>query len=168
MAASRFRLSERPRELRRRVVLPARMRAGAQWSDVCILNISSRGLLIQSGLAGSQGSLVEVRRGDHVMVARIVWRDGSRAGLQCEDRVPVEEIMSLGAAQALRLVASEGALVERRKYRRANHGESRLQGRAMEFVAVLAIGIALAIGTWSAVEEALAKPFAQISTVLGG
>ena len=85
---------QRPREVRRRVVLPARLLTGVQWSDTCILNISSRGLMIHSGRVAPKGSVVELHRGDHVIVARVVWRDGARVGLQSTDRVPVEEIMS--------------------------------------------------------------------------
>jgi hypothetical protein len=167
MGAFRTRSNERPRELRRRVVLPARLRHGAHWADVCILNVSSRGLMIQSARSGPEGSLIELRRGEHVIVARVVWREGARAGLQSEDRVPVEEIMSLSGSQALQIVANEGALVERRRHRRPP-AESRLQGRAMEFAAVLAIGVALAGGVWSMARQALARPFAQASAALGG
>lgn len=170
MGGSRIKTAERPRELRRRVLLPARMRTGAQWSDACILNISSRGLMIQSARAGPEGSIVELRRGDHMIVGRIVWRDGSRVGLQSESRVPVEEIMSLSGSQALQLVASEGALIERRRTRRPADpaSDSRLQGRALEFAAVLAIAVALAIGAWSTAQQAFAKPMERASAALGG
>ena len=55
---------QRPRELRRRVVIPARLRTGAQWTDACILNISSRGLLIRTARPVPEGSFVDVRKGD--------------------------------------------------------------------------------------------------------
>jgi len=170
MGASRIKTSQRPRELRRRVMLPARMRDGAQWTDACILNVSSRGLMIQSARVGSEGTLIELRRGDHMIVARIVWRDGSRAGLQSEDRVPVEEIMSVSGSQALQLVASEGALIERRRsYRPLGPvADSRLQGRTMEFAAVLAIAVTLAIGAWSTAQQAFSKPIERASAALGG
>lgn len=167
MGAFKTRSGERPRELRRRVVLPARLRHGAQWADACILNVSSRGLMIHAARAGQLGSLIELRRGEHVIVARVVWREGSRAGLQSEDRIPVEEIMSLSGSQALQLVANEGALVERRRHRRPPV-EPRLQARAMEFAAVLVIGVALAGGAWSMARQALARPFAEASAALGG
>jgi len=167
MGASKARSSERPRELRRRVLLPARLRNGAQWSDACILNVSSRGLMIQSTLAGPEGSLMELRRGEHIISARVVWREGSRAGLQSEQRVPVEEIMSLSGSQALQLVASEGALIERRKQPRAASFNSRLLGRALEFAAVIAIALVLAAGIWSTAEQAFARPLKQASAALG-
>ena len=115
MLGSKYSPSQRPRELRRRVVLPARLRTGAQWSDACILNISSRGMMIHSGRAGPEGTRVELRRGEHVIIARVMWCDGGPAGLRSDERLPVEEIMSLSQSSALQLVASGGDLVDRRK-----------------------------------------------------
>lgn len=168
MLSSRKNQSQRPRELRRRVVLPARLRSGARWSDACILNISSRGLMIQAGRAGPEGSEVELRRGDHVIIARVVWREGARAGLLTDDRLPVEEIMSIGQANALQLVASHGSLVERRKLPRKKTDDARLRGRAFEFLGVGAIAIVLSLGIWGMAEQAFAAPLARIEAALGG
>lgn len=152
----------KPREVRRRVVVPARLRHGAAWTDACILNISSRGLMIHTGRQVLKGTQVEVRRGDHVIIARVVWRDGGRAGLRSEDRVRVEDIMTLGQLPAQRLTAGP---VERRKHPRPLE-KSRLQGRAMEFGTVLAIGACLAVAGLSMV-QAFARPVAMVSAVLG-
>jgi hypothetical protein len=168
MYAFKSKLTQRPRELRRRVMLPARVRAGVQWSDACILNISSRGLLINCPKGVSEGHVVELRRGDHVIVGRIVWREGTRAGLQCDDRVPVEEIMSLGQSQALQLTASVGAVVERRKQPRPTAIDARLRGRALEFLSVAVIAASLAVTIWSMAEQAFARPMAAVARALGG
>jgi hypothetical protein len=156
----------RARELRRRVVIPARLRSGAQWSDACILNISSRGLLIHTGRAIPEGATVEVRRGDHAIFARVAWRSGDRVGLQADDKLPVEEIMSTSSAQSLRLVADGGKLVERRKRPRKAESDSRLRGRAIEFIGVGAIVLALSLGAWTIAERALAKPIEQVEAAL--
>lgn len=155
--------SHKPRELRRRVVVPARLRHGAAWTDACILNISSRGLMIHTGRQVAKGTQVEVRRGDHVIIARVVWRDGGRAGLRAEDRVPIEAIMTLGQSQALQLTAGPA---ERRKHRRPQE-RSRLQRRAMEFGTVIAIGACLAAAGLSMVQAAFARPVELVSAALG-
>lgn len=155
--------SEKPRELRRRVVVSARLRHGAAWSDACILNISSRGLMIHTGRQIAKGAQVEVRRGDHVIIARVVWRDGGRAGLRAEDRVPIEEIMTLGQSPTLQLTAGP---LERRKVQRPPD-RSRMQGRAMEFAAVIAISACLAMAGLSMVQEAFARPVQLVSQALG-
>jgi len=148
-------------------MLPARLRAGAQWSDTCILNISSRGLLIHSARAAPEGSIIELRRGDQVIVARVMWREGARVGLQADERLPVEQIMSLGQSKALQLTASSGAAVERRKQPRTEV-DARLRGRAIEFASVAVIAASLALTIWSMASEALARPMAAVSAALGG
>jgi len=155
--------SQKPRELRRRVVVPARLRHGAAWTDACILNISTRGLMIHTGRQITKGTRVEVRRGNHVIIARVMWRDGGRAGLRAEDRVPVEEIVTLGQSPILQLTAGP---VERRKHPRIQE-RSRLRGRAMEFGAVIAIGACLAVAGLNMVQAAFALPFEMVSAALG-
>jgi hypothetical protein len=159
--------SERPRELRRRVVLPARLRTGRQWSDTCILNISSRGLMIHSGRPLSQGNSVELRRGEHVIVARVVWRDGARVGLHSDERLPVEEILSFSAAQTLRLVAADGAVIERRKQPRPASDAARLRGRTLQFAGTVVIAASLAISVWIMAERAFARPLGLVVNALG-
>ena len=157
--------SENSRELRRRVVLPARIRHEASWSDACILNVSSRGLLIHTSRQAPTGSQIELRRGNHVIVARVVWRDGAKAGLRADERVPIEEIVTLGQSQVLQL--SAGACPpERRKYPRAED-RYRLRARAFEFAGVVAIGASLAGGAILLVEEAFARPLAIVQAALG-
>lgn len=167
MKAARSIVHERQRELRRRVVLPARLRTGAQWSDTCILNISSRGLMIHSGRCADRGSIVELHRGDHVIVARVVWRDGARLGLQSDERLPVEDILSVSKTQTLRLAAADGIVTERRKRPRLS-SEARLRGRAIQFVGVLSMAASFAISLWLMAERALAQPLTTVANALGG
>ncbi|HEX8840268.1 MAG TPA: hypothetical protein VF750_07350 [Sphingomicrobium sp.] len=124
--------------------------------------------MIQSGRAGPEGSTVEIRRGDHVISGRIVWREGTRAGLQCDERLPVEEIMSLSQSSTLRLVACDGALVDRRKQPRRARADARLRGRAIEFIGIGAIAVSLALGIWSTAQAAFASPMAKVEAALGG
>src|SRR5205823_4088373 len=115
-----------------------------------------------------QGSTVELRRGDHVIVARVVWRDGARVGLRTDERLPVEEIISLEQAQVLRLTGVHAAVAERRTRRRAAVVDARLRGRAMEFVSVGIIAASMAVTVWSMAEQALARPMAAVAAALGG
>ena len=168
MATLAFGPKQRARELRRRVVLPARLRIGARWSDACILNISSRGMMIRAGGAISEGSLVEVRRGEHAIVARVVWLDGSRAGLRAEERLPVEDILTLAQTPGLQLTAADSLSFDRRNKRRPAFHESRHRGRVIQFIGTLAIAAGLSAAILSMVEHAFAKPMAAIQAALGG
>lgn len=154
---------QKARELCRRVLVPARLRHGSWWSDACILNVSSRGLMIHTGRPISHGSKVEIRRGDHLIVARVVWRDGGRAGLRADDRVPVEDIVTLGQSPALQLTAGTG---ERRKHPRGDEW-NRLRGRAVEFVGVVLIAAVPSGAGLSMVDRAFGQPLAAVSAALG-
>jgi hypothetical protein len=146
------------------VVLPARLRAGAGWDDACILNLSSRGLMVQAQANLSRGRYVELRRGPHVIVARVVWRDGNRAGLQAQDRLPVEQIVTLQQSPALQVSAGTRA-VERRSAPRS-HERSREQSRLVEFVAIAVLGASLSGAAYGLVADALAKPMLAVRTAL--
>jgi hypothetical protein len=164
MSARSSSRSQRPRELRRRVVVPARLRHGASWSDTCILNLSSRGMMIHTNQQVAPGTAVEIRRGDHVIIARVVWRSGGRAGLQAEERLPVDEIMTVGQAPALQLTANGG---DRRKSPRPED-RSRAQGRMVEFAGAGVVALSLAVAALSMVEQAFARPIAMVTAALGG
>lgn len=43
-------------------MIKARIRVGASWHDVCILNLSRRGVGIQSADPAGSGTYVEIRR----------------------------------------------------------------------------------------------------------
>jgi hypothetical protein len=142
------------------------LRSRSGWTDACILNISSRGLMIHSSRAGPEGSRVELWRGDHVIVARVIWQDGGRTGLQSDECLAVEEILSLSRSAAMSLTASEPFTVERRA-RPREEPDRRREGRIFEFFGVIAIGCVLAATAFGMVEQALADPMAMIRAALG-
>jgi hypothetical protein len=166
MQMAKRKTGAQPRELRRRVILPARLRLGAQWSDACILNVSSRGMLIQTGQPAQQGMTVELRRDRHVIMGRIMWQAGGRIGLHCEERVPVEEILSLGAGKTLQLVAADGARIERRRVPRGRVSEARHRGRVLQFAGVLTIALVLSISGVVWVRATLARPLSAAGAAL--
>jgi hypothetical protein len=168
MSAANDLRAHKPREPRRRVAVPARMRMGAFWSDACILNVSSRGMMIQASRAAPQGCVIEIWRGDHVIVARIVWRQGVRAGLETEERVPVEDILSLSREARLQLVAPAQQPAYERRSRPRRHEQSRSRARVTEFAGVALIAVSLAGGTLAIAERAFAKPLAIIAAALAG
>lgn len=145
-------------------MLPARMRSESGWSDACILNVSSRGLLIYSAGRATPGSFVEIRRGSQLVVARVVWRENQRLGLSSQDPVRVEDIISSETAAVA--VQSSGFTVERRKVPRTSE-QSRLLSRAMEYVFTIMLVVALAGSAAFYAHEALTTPLAAVRTALG-
>jgi hypothetical protein len=51
-----------------KVLVKARMRNGNAWSDVCLVNLSSRGAGLQCATPPSAGSYVEIKRGSNVVI----------------------------------------------------------------------------------------------------
>lgn len=149
------------------VTVPARLRIGANWSDACILNVSSRGVLIHVPQPPQRGSYVELRRGDQVIIGRVMWSKGSRAGLRAQDRVPVEAIVTNTSAQELRLTAPGGTPVERRRVART-YEQSRWRSRVLEFASIAALGAVLSITLVSVVSRAVAEPLSRVRTALSG
>lgn len=138
------------------------MRTDAGWGDACILNISSRGLLVHSGHASDRGSVVEVKRGEHVIRARVVWRDGARVGLRADERLSVEQILSRCDCAELRLTASQPHRCCQ------THDRSCSQSRLLEYLAFVVVAACVGATAFALVGEALAKPLASVRSALGG
>ena len=153
-----------PRELRRSVLLPARMRTPTGWSDACILNVSSRGMMIHAKISPPDDT-IELRHNEFAFVLDIVWRNGPRVGVRSTERLPVEDILTVSESACLRLTAERRPGEERRRAPRTPDG-SRLQGRAMEFAATAAIAVILAAGGVAMVSEAFARPMQTIELAL--
>ena len=97
-----------PRELRRSVLLPARMRTPTGWSDACILNVSSRGMMIHAKTSPPDDT-IELRHNEFAFVLEIVWRNGTRVGVRSTERLPVEDILTVSESACLRLTAERRA-----------------------------------------------------------
>jgi hypothetical protein len=147
-------------------MLPARMRSASGWSDACILNISSRGLLIYSSGSPAPGSFVEVRRGGQLVVARVVWRKNQRIGLCSPDPVRVEDIISSETAASAVQATVARPKFDRRRLPRTEE-RSRARGKAMEFLGTLLIGGSIILVASVYAVDVLARPMSTIRTALG-
>jgi hypothetical protein len=144
------------------------MRAGASWQDVCILNQSLHGLGIQAAEPPQRGTYVEIRRGQHVIVARIAWKKGHRAGLRSQDPIFLQALLVEAPAPAPH--GAQNRHVERRSAPRNSaeaHARSRRMARAFEFVSLGLVALVLAVSAFGMVEQALARPLQQIRMALG-
>lgn len=152
-------------------MISARMRHGTGWSEARILNISSRGLLIQAPSAPRRGTYVEICRGQHRIVARVVWTQQERFGVFSQDRLPVDSItrgieppdLPAGAA------GCERRSRPREQVRPAlvDHlARSRQQSRTIEFLCVVAFGAIAAVLAFDTIRTTLSRPLAQVSASL--
>jgi hypothetical protein len=160
------------REPRRKVLIQARMRMDSGWADVCMLNISSRGMLLQAASPPPRGSYVEIRRAAHVIVGRVVWRKDRRFGIQTQDRMNIGAIVNdpCQTAATHRGVPGSDQLSERRNGPHRTPAQieldaehSRRLGATLQF-AVLAAATGIgALILMIAVLRTLADPMAAIT-----
>ena len=155
----------KPREERRKVLIRARMNAGVSWSDVCILNMSLHGLGLQCAFPPRLGTYVEIRRGAHVIVGRVIWSSQHRFGVSTQDVLFIDAILNKPDA-----APAEGArrAPDRRTQPRPGqaHDRSRVRARAFEFAFAAFGGLCVAVALGGMVQAALARPLVAISTAL--
>lgn len=164
----------RPREPRRKALVMGRMRQGASWHDVTILNVSLRGLLLQTGSPPGRGNYVEVRRGHHVIVARVIWVKDQRFGVRTQDRVSIEELIREPdrSAAEFRKVQEVARPVDRRTTHRnrhcpdERHERGRHVSRVAQFVCLTTFGALMATAASAAIGKALAHPLSILSDAL--
>ena len=159
----------KPREPRLNVMIKARVRAGASWNDALILNMSSKGLLVRSSQMVNRGSYLEIRRGPHVIVARVIWSASDRFGLQTQDPVPAADLIrDPDGVDPRKKPVGEG-LQDRRSVPRpleVRHESSRQRGRAMELLAVSLVCGIVALMIANAIAEVVAKPLEAAQAAL--
>ena len=126
--------------------------------------------MIHSARAGPQGGIVELRRGSHAIVARVVWRDGARVGLKTEERLAVEDLIRLNCASAMTVTAGQAQKRARDapSQRRERNRNRRSLARVIEYVGVALIACMLAVTAFDVLERGLGTPMALIETALAG
>ena len=147
-------------------MIKARMRVSATWNDVCILNISPRGLSMQAAAPPPRGTYLEIRRGAHDITARVVWVNHHRFGVCCQDLLAIDDIIE--NPEHAPAASAGAALPDRRQAPRSaavRHEESRLLSRAMEFAVVGIFAASAALATFGTLTEVL-RPLSEVSAAL--
>ena len=145
------------------------MRVGSAWRDACILDLSSRGLMIQSSEPPPGGSYLELRRGRHVIIARVMWSRDRRSGLLAQDVLPTDAIIAEPDHSTAKLVVGgeeRRSAPATRASRATSHEHSRWQSRAMEFASIAAVAMTLVTLACGAVANALDRPMATVEFAL--
>ena len=148
-------------------MLSARIRIGAAWNDVSILNISPRGLSMQASAPPPRGTYLEIRRGEHEIMACVMWASHHRFGVRTQDVLLVDDIIHQRSTAE---TAPAAAMPDRRpSWRTAErHETSRMMSRAMEFAIVAVFAASAAVVTFGIVAEALQRPLAEATAALSG
>lgn len=144
------------------------MKSAEGWHDACIVDLSRRGAGLQAASPPARGSYVEIRRGDHVLVARVVWSRRHRFGVVTQDELPVESIVADRAAPRAPPAGPAPANDRRRSARSLEEQAelSRTWARRAQFIAAAGAGILAALAVGNGVREALAAPLGEIAKQL--
>jgi hypothetical protein len=150
------------------VLIEARLRHECGWTDARILNLSRRGLMVRAAQVPARGAYVEVCRGPHRIVARVVWVQGDRFGARTQDSIPLDAI-----AQGKDVVLPTPAnLNNDRRARRREPGleerrdRSRRWSRRLEKSAIAAAGVAAAVLAFDTVRQTLSRPLDMVAAIL--
>ncbi|QIK96324.1 hypothetical protein G7076_07570 [Sphingomonas sp. HDW15A] len=150
-------------------MIRARMKTDAGWHDACIVDLSKRGAGLQAATAPMRGDYVEIRRGLHVIVARVVWNRGHRFGVAAQDELPVANIANDRAPTVDRKAAASPVPKERRRLPRfleEKAERSRSRGQRMQYVFAALAGMIAATIAGAEVRQALAAPLGRVSSAL--
>jgi hypothetical protein len=152
-------------------LVKARVRANATWSDACILNLSTRGMLLRAARSPVRGSYLEIRRGIHVIIARVVWAKPDRFGVQTQDPVHADSLIVDAQKPPAQTNPQGCSFIECRAAPRPSevkHEASRRRSHAIEFRTFLLLGAIATLVIGESVAEALGKPLAAVNSVLAG
>ncbi|MFN3676570.1 MAG: PilZ domain-containing protein [Sphingomonas pseudosanguinis] len=100
------------REARRQVLIACRMKSATGWGDVCIHNISSRGMMIASDAALFPGAYIEIRRGQQTVIGRVVWQRERFSGVRTQDAIDIDALLR---EPRLQQAPSQGSGGDRRR-----------------------------------------------------
>ena len=155
----------KPREPRRKVLIEARLRQDCGWGDARILNISRQGLLMRSPATPPRGAYVEICRGTHRIVARVVWVGEDRFGVRAQDAIAIDAVLT-GEEAALPQPANDRRTAPRGRSPAERHHQSRRWSRRLEFAAIALFAGTAALVAFDAAFESLARPLGLIETTL--
>ena len=154
------------RETRRKVMIRATMFAGGPRADVCIRDISSRGMMVQTAAPPPRGTFVELDCAGHDIVGLVIWRRDRRFGIQTRDRISVHALANRLPGPAFsppKRRTSQGP----RAVARTGASEGRALAGRMEFAIVALFAAALVVALATTAFQALSRPFGAIATMLG-
>lgn len=164
----------RPRELRLTVLIQARMRYEGNRVQICIRNISSRGLLAQAAAPPPRGAYVEIFMPSQTIVGRVAWSNDRRFGIETQGRLDVGAILKAASIKGPGEMALPIPFADRRSASPKLSAQavserlerSRRMSAAFQFGCIVACGVAAALLMASAVQETLSRPLESISSYL--
>jgi hypothetical protein len=126
-------------------------------------------MLLRSSEAPTRGTYLEICRGAHLIIGRVVWSKPDRFGVQTQDRVPVECLTRTPDQSPSPVAVESTVAVERRSNVRSfqeTHERSRIIGRIVEFGTFLIVAGLATLLVGGVAVEILFEPLAQADAAL--
>jgi hypothetical protein len=78
--------------VRKVALIKAQMRAGDDWIEIAVGNISATGLMAKCAAPPAPGTEVEIRRRGSIVRGRVVWSTATRFGMASDEPIDVGEL----------------------------------------------------------------------------
>ncbi len=99
-------------EERHKALIRCRLHGSGFDKDACILDASSRGLLLTLARPPAHGEMIEIYVNGHSLLGQVEWINGRRMGMKLHERIDVMAFIT-GATGSLALKRGEFAKVKR-------------------------------------------------------
>lgn len=131
-------IAGKPRvEPRVRAMVRARLRDSTGERDVCIIDVSSRGLLLTTASPPGRGEFVELIIGPNRLTALVKWSGERRFGLSLRERVNIAAMVQ-GGLGSLVLATTSGTAGPKGTPWAALVGNPQVWARAGQFAMLMA------------------------------
>ena len=166
--------TDKRRHPRRKVLIPARLKQDTGWFDICIRDISPKGLLVQGSSPPRRGTYVEIRRGAHVIIAKVAWAKEQQFGLTTQDILLVDALINRPDATGFghSQMPSNDAHAGRRATPKVSSEQAAARSRHLSamiqygFALVFALACAVALG--DVVQESFHRSLGTVTAALAG
>ena len=155
------------RDERYRVLVRATMRAGGRRVDVCIRDVSLRGMCVVTAKPPPRGTVVELSGPLAPIVGEVIWASERRFGIAVGGRIDLPRLFAQRTNDA-----SPHEVVPLPAYARApapkarSADENRHAGRAMQFIFMAFLVIAAAVLIGGLVYDNLAAATDRVSAAM--
>lgn len=132
--------------------------------------MSNKGLLISCKNPPAIGTYVDIRRGTLVIIGRVVWKGGSRFGVQTQDPVSIAALVNEPVLKSRPSASDRHSLTREKPGQSVTQRAERNRQRSstIQFVCVVIAGLGVAYFAAISCYQALAVPLGTIANALGG
>lgn len=154
---------------RRKVLIRARMRANGPPADICIRDVSRRGMLLQSHAPPPRGTYVEIAQAGLPIVGQVVWSKERRFGISTRDIIDVAALIDDGKPiedDKIVETSRDDRLLAAYRDRGHTYDSSRSSGNTMQFAFIVALCACAAAGIAIGLHEGFSVALGNVTAHL--